>query len=166
MADMRELNMNEMEQATGGVYRTVNTGVPGLNAAVRSGPSKGSKQIASLVNGTLVDTVSDRLIWDEAAGRNFVEVTFTVTLARKPLAVSADTQVKNGTVATAAPFADPGETISATVTANSPSLAEMGNDSLMISEIRRPFFSDTPRSPLTRFFRYRKKRTRTGLSRP
>ena len=77
MADMRELNMNEMEQATGGVYRTVNTGVPGLNAAVRSGPSKGSKQIASLVNGTLVDTVSDRLIWDEAAGRNFVEVTFT-----------------------------------------------------------------------------------------
>ena len=44
---MKELNLNEMEQVSGGVWRTVNTGVEGLNAALRNGPSKkGTKQIA------------------------------------------------------------------------------------------------------------------------
>ena len=73
----KELSLDMMEQATGGVFRTVNTGAAGLNAAVRSGPSKGSKQIASLVNGTVVDTVTDELVFDPVAGRNFVQVTFT-----------------------------------------------------------------------------------------
>ena len=33
---MKELNLNEMEQVSGGVWRTVNTGVEGLNAALRN----------------------------------------------------------------------------------------------------------------------------------
>ena len=49
---MSELNLNQMEQVTGGVWRTVNTGVSGLNAALRIGPGKNTKQIASLPNGT------------------------------------------------------------------------------------------------------------------
>ena len=73
---MKELNLNEMEQVSGGVWRIVNTGVEGLNAALRNGPSKkGTKQIASLPNGTLVDTLTDQVVYDPASGRNFVEVT-------------------------------------------------------------------------------------------
>ena len=56
---MKELNLNEMEQVSGGVLRTIDTGVEGLNAKLRNGPSmKGTKQIASLPNGTLVDTLT------------------------------------------------------------------------------------------------------------
>ena len=73
---MKELNLNEMEQVNGGVWRTVNTGVDGLNAALRDGPSKkGTKQIASLPNGTQVDTVTDQVVYDSASGRNYVQVT-------------------------------------------------------------------------------------------
>ena len=75
--EKKELTLDEMSQASGGVFRKVNTGKVGLNAAVRSGPSKGDRQIASLPNGTVVDTVSDILVFDPLAGRNFVEVTFT-----------------------------------------------------------------------------------------
>ena len=74
--EKRELSLDEMEQASGGTYRKVNTGKAGLNAAVRSGPSKSDRQIASLENGTIVDTVSDVLVYDPVAGRNFVEVTY------------------------------------------------------------------------------------------
>ena len=74
--NMKELSMDEMDRVSGGVYRTVNTGSD-LNAAVRSGPSKSDGQIASLPNGTLVDTVTDKLVYDGASGRHFVEVTFT-----------------------------------------------------------------------------------------
>ena len=75
--EKRELSLDEMDQVSGGVYRKVNTGKAGLNAAVRSGPSKGDRQIASLPNGTVVDTISDELVYDPVAGRNFVEVTYT-----------------------------------------------------------------------------------------
>ena len=72
---MSEMNLNEMEQVTGGVWRTVNTGVPRLNAKLRNGPSmQGTKQIASLPNETQVNTVTDSLVYDPASGRNFVEV--------------------------------------------------------------------------------------------
>jgi len=74
--DMRELSLDEMDQVSGGAYCTVNTGVDNLKAAVRSGPSKSSKQIAALMNGTVVDTISD-LVYDPVAGRHFVEVTYT-----------------------------------------------------------------------------------------
>ena len=77
MDPMKELSLDEMNQVSGGVYRTVDTGKEGLNAAVRSGPSKGERQIASLPNGTVVDTVSDQLIYDPVAGRHFVEVRYT-----------------------------------------------------------------------------------------
>ena len=74
--EKRELSLDEMEQVSGGVYRKVNTGKAGLNAAVRSGPSKCDRQIASLVNGTNVDTVTDELVYDPVAGRHFVEITY------------------------------------------------------------------------------------------
>ena len=75
--EKKELSLDEMTQVNGGVYRTVNTGRDGLNAAVRRGPSKSDRQIASLPNGTVVDTISDELVYDPVAGRNFVEVTYT-----------------------------------------------------------------------------------------
>ena len=71
-----ELSLDQMEEATGGVYRTVNTGVADLKAAIRKGPSKSSGQIDSLPNGTVVDTISDELVFDPVARRNFVEVTY------------------------------------------------------------------------------------------
>ena len=75
MEEMKELKPDEMENISGGVWRTVNTGVSGLNAALRNGPSKRSKQIASLPNKTQVDTVTDQVVYDPVSGRNFVEVT-------------------------------------------------------------------------------------------
>ena len=71
-----ELSLDQMEQATGGVYRTVNTCVADLKAAVRKGPGKSYGQVASLPNGTVVDTISEP-VYDSVAGRHFVEVTFT-----------------------------------------------------------------------------------------
>ena len=71
-----ELSMEEMEEVTGGVHRTVNTGVADLKAAVRKGPGKSYGQITSLPNGTVVDTISDP-VYDSVAGRHFVEVTYT-----------------------------------------------------------------------------------------
>lgn len=72
-----EIGLGEMEQVTGGTQRVVNTGIDDMKAAIRLGPSKGSKQIASLASGTIVDTVSDELVYDSVAGRNFVEIVFT-----------------------------------------------------------------------------------------
>lgn len=73
--EKRELNLNELVQVTGGVIRTVNTGVPGLDAAFREGPGKGYKQIGHIPNGTQVDTVTDTLYYDSASRRNFVQIT-------------------------------------------------------------------------------------------
>ena len=73
---LNELKIDELEQVTGGVWRTVNTGVADLKAAVRKGPGKSYGQIASLSNGTVVDTISDP-VYDSVAGRHFVEVTYT-----------------------------------------------------------------------------------------
>jgi len=71
---MKELNLDQLEQVQGGVWRTVNTGVKGLNAALRAESNKSSTQIASLPNGTQVDTVTDELVYDPVSGRNFVKV--------------------------------------------------------------------------------------------
>lgn len=71
-----ELNMNEMSKVTGGTGATVNTGVSGLNAALRAEPKKASKQIGSIPNGTRVDIVTGRLEYDEGSHRNFVQVNF------------------------------------------------------------------------------------------
>ena len=69
----KELNLNEMEQATGGAGRTVNTGMSGVNAALRAQPRKSSKQIGSISNGTQVNILSG-LVYDPESGRNFVQV--------------------------------------------------------------------------------------------
>ena len=76
MDKKNELSMEQMEQAVGGVNRTVNTGVADLKAAIRKGPTKSSGQIDSLANGTVVNTISDELIFDPVAGRHFVEITY------------------------------------------------------------------------------------------
>lgn len=71
-----ELDLEAMAKVTGGVGRTVNTGVAGLNAALRAEPRKSSKQIGSIPNGTRIDTVTDQLVYDPEAGRNFVQVNY------------------------------------------------------------------------------------------
>ena len=79
MNDMnqRELSLDEMNEVSGGTTRVIQTGIIGQNAAIRQGPSKGTKQIASLENGTQVETLTDILEWDDEAGRFFVEIAFT-----------------------------------------------------------------------------------------
>ena len=42
----QKLDLETLEHVAGGVYQTVDTGVDGLNAAIRTGPSKTEKQIA------------------------------------------------------------------------------------------------------------------------
>ena len=77
MMDQKELSMEQMEQVNGGVLRIVNTGIEGLDAAVRKEARKSSKQIAHVSNGTIVDTVTDELVYDPAEGRNYVQVKLT-----------------------------------------------------------------------------------------
>ena len=77
MENRRELGMDELEQVTGGVVRTVDTGIKDLNAAIRQGAGTGYHQFASLVNGTKVNTVTDELVYDPVSQRNFVKITFT-----------------------------------------------------------------------------------------
>ena len=74
--NMRELSMEEMSQAIGGVYHTVNTGNPNVKAGLFQEASKKSKQIGSIPNGKVVDTTSDTLIWDPDTNRHYVEVTY------------------------------------------------------------------------------------------
>ena len=76
MSTQKELNLNDMEKVTGGVLHTVNTGIAGVNAAFRAEATKNSKQIGSIQNGTVVDTVSDELYWDPVAKRHFVKVRY------------------------------------------------------------------------------------------
>lgn len=73
--NMKELDLDTLESVKGGVMRQVNTGTPGLDAALRASATKSSKQIGHLPNGTMVDTVSDQLVYDPESGRNFVQVT-------------------------------------------------------------------------------------------
>ncbi len=77
MEDKRnELKLDELEQVTGGVWRTVNTGVAGLDAAVRAEPRKSSRQIGHIANGTQIDTAGDNTEYDPESGRHFVQVNF------------------------------------------------------------------------------------------
>ncbi len=76
---MQELNMEQMEMVSGGVKRPINTGTDGLNAAVRRAPTTGERnQIASLPNGTVIDTIDEgNLVYDSVSGRHFVQINFT-----------------------------------------------------------------------------------------
>ena len=60
MADMRELNLEQMEMATGGVLRQVNTGCSD-KAQVRSSPTTGERNRH----------------FDDVSGRNFVKIRYT-----------------------------------------------------------------------------------------
>ena len=73
MSEFVELNMDELEQVTGGRTATVNTGTT-ENAAIRNAPGDG-KIIASLTNGTLVDTVGTP-VYDVGTDRNWIQVKF------------------------------------------------------------------------------------------
>lgn len=73
MAEYMELNLDELEQVTGGRAATVNTGTTD-NAAVRNAPGNG-KIIASLTNGTLVDTVGTP-VYDVGTDRNWIKIKF------------------------------------------------------------------------------------------
>ncbi len=75
-----ELSLNEMSKVTGGKGVTVNTGVAGLNAALRAEPKKSSRQIASIPNGTRLDTVTGQLVFDEGSQRNFLQVNYNVKI--------------------------------------------------------------------------------------
>lgn len=73
MAEFVELNMDELEQVTGGRTATVNTGTED-KAAIRNAPGNGAV-IASLKNGTLVDTVGTP-VYDAGTDRNWIQVKF------------------------------------------------------------------------------------------
>ena len=77
----KELDLNAMEQVNGGVLHTVNTGIDGVDAVIRSNPSKSSRQIGNIPNGTQVDTVSDALVYDPESGRHFVQIRYNGKLA-------------------------------------------------------------------------------------
>ena len=75
--NMQELDLDTLDQVVGGVHRTINTGIPGKSAAIRSDASTEASWIAGLPSGTVVDTVTDQLVRDKVSGRNFVEIDFT-----------------------------------------------------------------------------------------
>ena len=75
---MTELDLNAMEQVTGGVKRKINTG-SSVNAAVRRAPTQGARnQSASLPNGTVVDTIDEKHpVYDSVSNRNYVMISYT-----------------------------------------------------------------------------------------
>lgn len=75
MENMKELSLEELDAVSGGASRTINTGVAGLNAALRAEARKASRQIGSIPNGTSVDVNEATLTYDPGSGRNFVYVT-------------------------------------------------------------------------------------------
>ena len=68
MENRWELSLEAMEMVTGGVKRIVDTGMDGVSAAVRNGASKDSQWIAALPTGTVVDTVTDKPVYDSGSG--------------------------------------------------------------------------------------------------
>ena len=75
---VRELDLETMEQVTGGTTRIINTGTTD-NAAIRRDPWIEKKNwMCSLKNGTTVETLNDdKLFFDPNSGRNFVQIKFT-----------------------------------------------------------------------------------------
>ncbi len=70
MSEKMNLNESELNNVSGGVYRTVNTNM-NLDAVVRSGPGFNYSQVASLKNGTQANTTGniaqspDGTVWYE-----------------------------------------------------------------------------------------------------
>ena len=76
MESIHELDLDQMEKVSGGTWKEVNTGVSGLNAALRAEPRKSSRQIGSIPNNTQVDVNESTITYDSVSHRNFVYVTF------------------------------------------------------------------------------------------
>ena len=74
MDNMKELNLNEMENVTGGRLLIVNTGIEGVNAVIRKEPRKDSGRIGSIPNGTQVEVDVSTITYDPGSGRSFVKV--------------------------------------------------------------------------------------------
>lgn len=72
--NVRELNLDELDQAVGGAYKNINTGCND-KAAVRKGPGKLHGQLTSIPNGTSVNTIGEP-VWDDVSGRHFVMIEF------------------------------------------------------------------------------------------
>ncbi len=70
-----ELTPDMLDNVVGGVFRTVDTGTTD-KAAVHSGQDTGTKQIAALENGSVVDTIGNS-VYDSTSGRNFIQISFT-----------------------------------------------------------------------------------------
>lgn len=71
-----ELSFDQMEQIAGGTARKINTGTSD-KAAIRSDPWIAKRnQIDALINGTIVKTINDELIFDPGSRRNFVKIRF------------------------------------------------------------------------------------------
>ncbi len=71
----QELTPDMLDNVVGGVNRTINTGCSD-KAAVRQGPGTGNRQVAALMNGTIVDTIGNP-VYDSVSGRNFVQIRYT-----------------------------------------------------------------------------------------
>ena len=76
MDNMKELNLNEMENVSGGRLLVVNTGIEGVNAVVRKEPRKDSGRLGSLPNGRQVDVDVSTITYDPASGRSFVKINY------------------------------------------------------------------------------------------
>lgn len=70
----KAMNNEELEGVSGGITSTVNTG-RAVDAVVRSGPGTGYAQIASLKNGTQVNTTGNN-VYNGADGRTWYEINF------------------------------------------------------------------------------------------
>lgn len=73
MENMKELNMEELEQVSGGVKS--NTGIDGVDAALRKEARKSSKQIGHIPNGSDV-TILSSSVYDSESRRHFVQVDY------------------------------------------------------------------------------------------
>ena len=73
MNSMKEMNLNEMAKVSGGTY--TDTGIAGVDAALRAAPKKSSKQIGHIPNGSNVTIVSASQ-YDEESRRHFVQVSY------------------------------------------------------------------------------------------
>lgn len=71
---MNKINDAALDQVVGGRKRVVDTGTS-QNAAVRDGAGKGYEQIASLKNGTVVNTTGN---FREADGRSWAQIDYPV----------------------------------------------------------------------------------------
>lgn len=71
---VQELRLDEMSQVQGGYLTALNTGIDGVNGALRAEPRKSSRQIGSIKNGSVVDVYKETLTRDPESGRNFVQI--------------------------------------------------------------------------------------------